>query len=133
MIRPCFLVVEREYPGSISSRKLVIETAKLNVITAYSGAEAIETLELFPAVHGVVLDAGVIDVPCEALVRALKMLKPSIPVVVVGAPVSGWCSGADHYIDFFDPALLLGLLRKLEPERSAAIETREEDLSKGGL
>jgi hypothetical protein len=34
MDRPCFLVVDREYPGSISTRKLVIETGKFNVITA---------------------------------------------------------------------------------------------------
>ena len=48
MVRPCFLVIDREYASSISTRKLVIETAKLNVITAYSGAEAIETLKRFP-------------------------------------------------------------------------------------
>jgi hypothetical protein len=34
MDRPCFLVVDQEYPGSISTRKLVIETGKFNVITA---------------------------------------------------------------------------------------------------
>jgi hypothetical protein len=39
MIRPCFLVVDQEHSGSISTRKLVIETAKFNVLTAYSGAE----------------------------------------------------------------------------------------------
>ena len=39
--------MDAEFPGSISSRKLVIETAKFNVITAYSGTEAIETLERF--------------------------------------------------------------------------------------
>lgn len=37
MIRPCFLVIDREFPGSISTRKLVLETAKFNVLTAYSG------------------------------------------------------------------------------------------------
>ena len=42
MIRPCFLVVDREFPGSVSTRKLVIETAKFNVLTAYSGREALE-------------------------------------------------------------------------------------------
>ena len=29
MLRPCFLVLDREFPGSLSTRKLVIETAKL--------------------------------------------------------------------------------------------------------
>jgi hypothetical protein len=40
MYRPCFLVVDHEYPASVSSRKLVLETAKFNVITAYSNLEA---------------------------------------------------------------------------------------------
>ncbi len=34
MVRPCFLAVDREYALSLSARKLIIETAKLNVITA---------------------------------------------------------------------------------------------------
>lgn len=29
MVRPCFLVIDREYSGSISTRKLVIETAAI--------------------------------------------------------------------------------------------------------
>ena len=41
MIRPCFLIVDQEYAGSISTRKLVIETAKLNVLTAYSPARSL--------------------------------------------------------------------------------------------
>ena len=59
MIRPCFLVVDQEHSGSISTRKLVIETAKFNVITAYTGAEAIQTLNKFPAIDAVVLDASI--------------------------------------------------------------------------
>ena len=48
MIRPCFLVIDKQYPGSISARKLVIETAMLNVITAYSAEEAVATLPASP-------------------------------------------------------------------------------------
>jgi hypothetical protein len=48
MIRPCFLVIDQEHSNSISTRKLVIETARFNVLTAYSGAEAIQTLKNFP-------------------------------------------------------------------------------------
>jgi hypothetical protein len=74
MIRPCFLVVDREFPGSISTRKLVIETAKLNVLTAYSGQEALETFRRFPAVAGVVLDGGLDDLPFAELARQIKLL-----------------------------------------------------------
>ena len=67
VVRPCFLVIDREFPGSISTRKLVIETAKFNVLTAYSAQEAIETLKTFSAVQGVVLDSEVAGMPCERL------------------------------------------------------------------
>ena len=42
MLRPCYLVIDRETSNGISTRRLVIETeAKFNVITAYSSHEAI--------------------------------------------------------------------------------------------
>ena len=66
MVRPCFLVIDREFPGSISTRKLVIETAKFNVLTAYSGLEALDTLQQFPAIHGVVLDAEIMARPATS-------------------------------------------------------------------
>ena len=71
MTRPCFLVIDREFPGSISTRKLVIETAKFNVITAYSGLEAFDTVQRFPALSGAVVDGGIEDIPCADLVRVL--------------------------------------------------------------
>jgi DNA-binding response OmpR family regulator len=130
MIRPCFLVVDQEHSGSISTRKLVIETAKFNVITAYSGAEAIQTLTKFPAVDGAVLDAGVRDLPCSLLVKQIKENRPGLPVVVVGTLGYDFCAGADHYLETFDPSRLLNLLQKLEPERTALILEKDEKLSK---
>ena len=128
MIRPCFLVIDREYAGSISTRKLVIETAKFNVLTAYSGQEAIETLTRFPGVDGVVLDAGVHDVPCSDLVKALKKIRPAIPVVVVATPRQSMCEGADHLLESFVPEKLLALLRTLVPQGSAQVEHIQEQL-----
>jgi CheY-like chemotaxis protein len=72
MLRPCFLVVDRETSTGISTRKLIIETAKFNVITAYSSQEAIEILRKFPALDGVVTDSGMTDMPCHDLVVALR-------------------------------------------------------------
>ncbi len=129
MTRPCFLVVDREFSGSISTRKLVIETAKFNVITAYSSLEAVETLRKFPAVSGIVLDAGLKDMPCESLVKELKAVAPSVLIVVVTAPGATTCKGADHRLEGFEPARILALLQKLEPEQTAAIEKRNQTLS----
>ena len=127
MVRPCFLVIDREYFGSISTRKLVIETAKLNVITAYSSAEAIETLERFPAVNAIVLDAGMPDMPCADLIRKLKHIQPSAPIIVVSSPRSGPCDG-DHNLESFDPRQLLSLIERLLPQDTAAIAKKDEQL-----
>ena len=128
MTRPCFLVVDPEHSGSISTRKLVIETAKMNVITAYSGAEAIATLKRFPGVDGVVLDAGLKDVSCADLIIRLKAAQPKIRIVVVGRPGHWECDGADHFLENYDPRELLALLRTLEPDAAAQIGEREEEL-----
>jgi CheY-like chemotaxis protein len=130
MIRPCFLVIDREFPGSISTRKLVIETAKFNVLTAYSGKEALETFRRFPAVHGVILDGGLDDVRCNDLAREIKALNPTLPIIVIAAPGFQGCPDADHQLESFEPAKLLDILRALKPEESAAIEKRNEDLSR---
>ena len=127
MIRPCFLVIDREFSGSISTRKLVLESAKLNVITAYSSAEAIETLERVPGVTGGGLDAGMPDMPCELLIGSLKQLQTRIPIIVVSTPRATPCDG-DHHLESFDPRKLLALIEKLQPEATASILQHDEDL-----
>ncbi len=129
MTRPCFLVIDREHAGSISTRKLVIETAKLNVITAYSGAEALETLGRFPAVDGIVLDAGMHDMSCADLIRSLKELQPATPLVLIATPQQTFCEGADHVLESFNPAKLLTLLSSFMPRITNVIES-DEELSK---
>ena len=129
MVRPCFLVVDREYAGSISTRKLVIETAKFNVLTSYSSLEAIDTLKSFPLVDGAVLDATLPDMPCADLIAALKQIKPGLQVVAINGPGGGPCEGADHHLESFDPKQLLGVLQTLVPQQTAAIEKINERLS----
>lgn len=128
-IRPCFLVIDQEHSGSISTRKLVIETAKFNVITSFSGEEALQTLTRFPAVDAIVLDAAVKDVPCNALVKGIRKTHPRLPIILVGTLGHDFCDGADHYLEAFDPSKLLKLLQSLEPERTALILARDEKLS----
>jgi CheY-like chemotaxis protein len=130
MVRPCFLVIDREYPGSISTRKLVIETAKFNVITAYSGKEALETLKLFPNIHGIVLDSDIKDIPCGVLTKALKEIHPKIPILAIAGPSEGLCEGADRHLDSFDPRKLLGILQAMVPSEVEEIEKRDEALNK---
>lgn len=113
MIRPCFIVVDRDYAGNISTRKLVIETAKLNVITAYSGAEAIESLKRFPNVDGIVADTGVQDVSLDELIRSFKTIRPKIPVISISSPGAAESDLVDYQLESFEPVRLLELLRSI--------------------
>ena len=130
MPRPCFLVVDREFSANISTRKLIIETAKFNVITAYSGAEAIESVARFPALDGIVLDAGLRDRPASEVIHEIKQLYPKIPIILICVPGSDDCEEADYHLEFFDPARLLELLQKLRPRETAEIQARNQALSK---
>jgi response regulator RpfG family c-di-GMP phosphodiesterase len=127
MIRPCFLVIDREHSASISMRKLVIESAKFNVITAYNGAEAIETFERFPGVHGVILNAAIRDVPCGEILATIRS-RAEIPIIVVQGPGGPECPGADHYIDSFDPVQLLEILCDLFPRATDLIRQQDDAL-----
>jgi CheY-like chemotaxis protein len=128
MIRPCLLVIDREHSASISTRKLVIESAKFNVITAYTGAEALETFERFPAIDGMVLNATIHDVPCEKIVATIRARVPNTPIIVVQGPGAQNCPGASHFIDSFDPANLLELLHKLFPREAEVIKQQDDAL-----
>ena len=101
----------------------------MNVLTAYSSREAIATLGMFPAVHGVILDAGMKDMPCGDLVKRLKELQPQVPIVVVGTPHQRECSGEDHFLASFEIPPLLALLKKLEPEKMNRIVDRDMELA----
>lgn len=126
MLRPCFLILDREFSTGISSRKLVIETAKFNVITAYSQAEALETLAAYPAVNGVVVDEHAEGIRCADLVDKLKQIKPGLPVIVVGN--HGSCGAADYYVESFSPEKLLVALQRLQPKETLAIDQTNQAL-----
>jgi len=130
MTRPCFLVVDREHSQSISTRKLVIETAKFNVLTAYSAEEALETIRKFPAVDGVVIDADMAEMSGAGFIPELRKFAPKITVIGVGGPLVQECEGADYKLESFDPRKLLALLEKLRPQDAAKVEERNRELEK---
>ena len=128
MLRPCFLVVDREHSASLSTRKLVIETAKINVLTAYSGTEALESLQRFPNVDGVIVDAGMKDMSCSNLLVQLKDIRSDLPLIVVGNSDRHPCPGATHQVESFNPKQILTLLQELHPEETAEISRRDKEL-----
>ncbi len=111
--RTTVLMIEPEQPESISVRKLVIETAKHNVITAYGGGEGLELFRKFPKVDAVVVHAGITDLPCSKVAKQVKEQRPEVPIFIL-APNAGFrCRPADHIISSHDPGALLHALAHL--------------------
>ncbi len=118
-VRPTFLIIEVESSEGISSRKLVVEIAKLNVLTAYSGREGLELFAKFPAVDAVVVHHGMQDIRCENIIAELKRLRPSIPVVLL-APDHNYTCPADYVVSMHEPQNLLELLQRIAQSTSGA-------------
>jgi response regulator RpfG family c-di-GMP phosphodiesterase len=129
MIRPCYLVLDREYPGSISTRKLVIETAKLNVITAYDVQEAIETLERFPRVDGVVFNASIVGISTEQMIQRLRQIVPEITVIITSAGTPRLDLDNEYYVDSLDPKALLDCLESLNKQAMKEIAKRDPEIN----
>ena len=130
MERPCFIVVDREFPGSISARKLVIETAKFNVITAYDGAEALNCLRRFPKVDGVVVNADMADEEeSKKLVDDLRGIVPNLDVIVISAGARVRHDRTEHAVDSLNPKELLECLQSLKKEATAEIHARESKMT----
>jgi CheY-like chemotaxis protein len=113
MIRPAFIVAEVEPLEGVSARKLVLETAKFNVLTAYSADEALKMMKVFPKADALILHASLPGVDCDKTVKAIKKLHPRMPVVVLAPSPAQHCKSADHNLPSYEPQELLNLLRSL--------------------
>ena len=127
IVRPCFIVMDAEHSGSISTRKLVIESAKLNVISSYTGAEAIETVRKFPAVDGLVCNVEVKDMPISEIVQAVKNINPRLPIIAI-CPWLDRIPGVDYHVPTFDPRQLLDVLQSIMPAKISAILEHEDEM-----
>jgi CheY-like chemotaxis protein len=67
------MIVEAEPAEGLSTHKLLIETAKHNVLTAYTGREGLAMLQRFPDVDAIVYDTALEDLTCEQF--SLEVLK----------------------------------------------------------
>lgn len=113
MHRPTFLVAEPEPDQALSSRKLLLENFKFNVITAHSEQEMLEMLELFPNVDAVILHD---DTPGQTTANILKNVKdkaPAMQVVALNPRGTRQNPLADHVVSSHNPEELLHLLQEL--------------------
>ncbi len=128
-MRPCFLVVDNEYPGSISTRKLVVESAKLNALTAYSPDEAIQTLQRFPNIDGVVLDTQLRGRSCAELINELREIQNDVPIITVSPSGHDPCGGEQYHVSNFDPKHLLEAIQKVCPHEMSRVVKHEGEIS----
>lgn len=105
------LMMEEEQPEGLSARKLVVETAKHNVLTAYSVNQGMKLLQRFPKVDAVVVHCGLIE-RNPGLLSEIRKVDAGLPIIVAD-PVSGRkIEGADYVADSHNPTAVLTILRE---------------------
>src|SRR5512140_2309094 len=121
MLRPTLLVAEKEPENALSIRKLVLETAKYNVITAYSTEEAVEAYEAFPRVSAAVITANLgSQNECATVAQAIKKSNPNLPIIYLSPNGTTDCQWADHLMSTYEPDKLVSLVSYLvaTPQKS---------------
>lgn len=111
--RLTFLIIEAEPKDGLSTRKLLLESAKHNVITAYSGKEGIEMFRRFPRVDIVCIDAELPDLKGGKVAQTIRETNSDIRVVALTPRVAAKCEWADRTVNSHDPSALLKLLEQM--------------------
>ena len=124
--RLAFLIVEAEPGQGLSTRKLLIETAKHNVITAYSADEGIETFKRFPNVDVVVIDFELKD--NTRIAKQIKQCDPEMRIVCLSSRIAAKADWADETVSSADPAELLKLLQEMGGRTSHSTTLLTTDL-----
>ncbi len=111
MPRPTILVAEPEPQEALSVRKLVLETAKFNVLTAHSTREALDLFHMFPNISAAVLVGnGVID--CNQVADQIRgTTDRKLPVIFLSLRIGGICNSADYNLEAGEPEKLLETIR----------------------
>ncbi len=111
-IRPALIVAEQEPAQALSVRKLVLETAKFNVLTAHTTREAIDTFQSFPNASAIIAVEGN-NIDCELITRTIKEATPKIPVLILSGRAGFKVPQADYHISSHEPEELLRVVREL--------------------
>jgi DNA-binding response OmpR family regulator len=109
--RLAFLIVESEPAQGLSTRKLLLESAKHNVVTAYSAEEGIRMFKRFPKVDAVVVDCELHGK--EGLVGCVREHNPKIWIACLSPREAEYASWADETVNSHDPAALLKMLEEM--------------------
>ena len=103
------LMIEHEQPEGLSARKLVVESAKHNVLTAYDIQDGIALLERFPKVDAVVVH-GLLQEHND-VIGEVRRISPEMPIIVA-TPLDREYEGATFTVPSHVPGKLLELLAR---------------------
>lgn len=109
-MRVIVLMIEVEQPEGLSARKLVLETSKHNVITCYSGSGGIHMFKRFPDVDAVVIHVDVTNPEFEQVVREIRSIRPSVPIIALSPIGAVALAGVDYVIPSHEPQAILKVL-----------------------
>ncbi len=103
------LMIESEQPEGLSARKLVVETVKHNVLTAYNAEDGLELLRRFPNVDAILVHAQLLSRAPDILSDVIAMA-PDIPLILAAPLANMRHPDADFIVDSHHPQDLLALL-----------------------
>jgi hypothetical protein len=103
------LMIEPEQPEALSARKLVVETEKHNVITAYDTETGLDLLRRFPNVDALIVHAHCVREHPD-LLKEIKRLVPQTPLVVACPNGFRPPAEADFIVDSHRPDAMVQLL-----------------------
>ncbi len=102
------LMIETEQPEGLSARKLVVESARHNVLTAYNSKEGLALLHRFPNVDAVLVHGLIPD--CDEVIAAVFRQSPKLPIIVASPATDRDYPGATYVVPSHEPAAMLDLL-----------------------
>lgn len=105
------LMMEEEQPEGLSARKLVVETEKHNVLTAYSADSGMKMLKRFPNVDVVLVHHTLLEKRPQ-LLEQVKGVTGDVPIIVATPLRVPVYREADYVIDSHNPGELIKVLKE---------------------
>ena len=103
------LMMEEEQPEGLSARKLVVETVKHNVLTAYNLEDGLDLLHRFPNVDMIMVHARLLERDPH-LLREVRTVCPEKPIIFATPFASETRPEVDFVVDSHRPQDLVMLL-----------------------
>lgn len=103
------LMIEEEQPEGLSARKLVVETVKHNVLTAYNAKDGVDLLKRFPNVDAILVHSRQLA-KRPSLLTEVRTLCPGKPIILASPFADESNPEATFVVDSHKPPALLKLL-----------------------